>query len=171
MDIRTQLLSELSRRNVDYTIFALKNNEDHFGELIRIILHEKDPLPMRASWVVEGITAQYPDMILPYMKDLIRKLRHFTHPGTLRNILKIFSRMDIDKKYHGQLADICFDWIAEEKKPVAVKVYAMQILARLIRIYPELKNELLELIDQQLPRSSAGFKSCARKIKIELACI
>lgn len=169
MDIRTQLLSELSRANVDFTIHCLGNDKDHFRELINIILNEKDPLPMRASWVAEGITATYPDLINPYVKDLITKLRKFSHPGTMRNILKIFSRMELNKKFHGEIADICFDWIADDSKPVAIKVHSMQILANLSRMYPELQNELLELIDEQIPRSSAGFKSCARKIKIQIS--
>jgi hypothetical protein len=168
MDIRTQLLSELSRMNIDFTIQTLGNNKEHFRELISLVLTEKDPLPMRAAWVVEGITAKYPEIILPYMKDLITNLRKFTHPGTLRNILKIFSRMELDEKYHGILADICFEWIAKDEMPVAVKVYAMQILANLTRIYPELKNELFEVIDVQIPRNTAGFKAHARKVKMEL---
>lgn len=168
MDIRTQLLSELSRTNIDFTIQTLGNNKEHFKELISIVLTDKDPLPMRAAWVVEGITEKYPDMILPYMKDLIKNLRKFTHPGTLRNLLKIFSRMELHEKYHGILADICFDWMAEEEMPVAVKVYAMQILANLTRIYPELKNELFEVIDEQIPRNTAGFKAHAKKVKMQL---
>jgi hypothetical protein len=169
MDIRAQLLSELSRKNIDYTIHALGNNKEHFRELIRIILEEKDPLPMRAAWVAEGITAQYPALINPYVKDLIKNLKKFTHPGTIRNILKIFTRINIESKFHGIMADTCFEWMRDEKKPVAVKVYAMQILSDLTKLYPELKNELFEVIDEQLPRSSAGFKSCARWVKVELA--
>ncbi len=169
MDIRTQLLSELSRRNIDFTIHTLGNNKDHFRELMEIILYEKDPLPMRASWVAEGITAKYPELIFPYIGEIINKLRKFTHPGTLRNLLKIFSRLELHQRYHGKIADICFDWLADERKPVAVKVHAMQILSNLTQIYPELKNELLEIINEQIPRNSEGFKARARKIKIELS--
>lgn len=168
MDIRAQLLAELSRTNIDFTIQTLGNDKQHFRELITIVLNEKDPLPMRASWVAEGITAKYPEMILPYMNDLIKNLRRFTHPGTLRNLLKIFSRMEINEKFHGVLADTCFEWMADEKMPAAIKVYSMQILANLTLIYPELKNELFEVIDEQIPRSSPAFKAHAKKVKMQL---
>ena len=171
MDIRAQLLSELSRTNIDFTIHTLGNDKNHFKELIDIILKEEDPLPMRASWVVEGITSNYPELILPYMKPLIKNLRKFTHPGTLRNLLKTFSRMNIDEKYHGELVDVCFEWLAKDDKPVAVKVFSMQIIANIIHIYPELKNEFLEILDEQIPRNTAGFKSRARKIKLEIGKI
>jgi hypothetical protein len=168
MDIRTQLLSELSRVNVDYTIHVLGNDPACFKELINFIISEPDPLPMRASWVVEGITLKYPEMINPHIGLLIRNLRKYSHPGTRRNLLKILSRMDIPEKYHGILIDICFDWLANENRTVAEKVYAMQIIANHLKIYAELINEFLEIVNDQLPKNTPAFESRARLIKKKL---
>jgi len=165
MDIRTQLLSELSRTNVDYTIHMLGNDPACFKELVNFIMNEPDPLPMRASWVMEGITLKYPEMINPYTGMLIRNLRKYSHPGTRRNLLKIFSRMEIHEKYHGILLDICFDWMADEEKAVAEKVHAMQIIANHLKFYPELINEFIEVINDQIPKNSPGFVARARLIK------
>ena len=165
MDIRAQLLSELSRTNIDYTIHALGNDPARFKELINFIISEPDPIPMRASWVVEGITVSYPEMILPYMGVLIRNLRKYSHQGTCRNLLKIFSRMEISEKYHGILLDICFDWLVVESRTVAEKVYAMQIIANHLKYYPELKSEFYEILDDQIPKNSPGFEARARLIK------
>jgi hypothetical protein len=169
MDIKTQLLSELSRANVDYTVHVLGNDPAYFKELINFIFNEPDPLPMRASWVIEGITLKYPGMILPYIGMLIRNLRRYKHPGTRRNLLKIFSRMKIPEKYHGILLDVCFDWLVEEHINVAEKVFAMQIIANHLVFYPELVNEFLEVIHDQVPKNSPGFASRARLIKKEMA--
>jgi hypothetical protein len=169
MDIRGQLLSTTSRKSTDLAIHIIGDNPELFGELMEVILNDKDPLPMRASWVAEGITAKYPHLIVPYTGKLVKNLRKFTHPGTLRNILKIFSRMDIKEKYHGQIVDMCFEWLAKENMPVAVKVFSMQIIANLIRYYPELRNEFFEVLDEQLPRNSAGFRARVRKIKSQVS--
>ena len=171
MDIRAQLSAETSRRNTDFTIHAVGTNNDHFRELIDIILTEDDPLPMRASWVVEGITETCPELIIPYMDKLIKNLPKFTHPGTLRNLLKIFSRMKIPPRHHGYMTDLCFGWLRKENLQVAVKVYAMQIIANMVYIYPELKNEFLEVIDELMPRNSAGFKARAVRIIKELSVV
>jgi hypothetical protein len=168
MDIKAQLLSELSRTNIDFTIHTLGNNPDTFKELINFIFTEPDPLPMRASWVVEGITEKYPGMILPYVGMLIRNLRKYSHPGTRRNLLKVFSRMEIPEKYHGILLDICFEWITKEDRTVAEKVFAMQIIANHLKYYPELTNEFIEIIDDQTHKNSPGFASRVRKIKTEM---
>ncbi len=168
MDIRTQLLSELSRDNIDFTIHMLGNDPVPFKELVNFIFNDPDPLPMRASWVMEGITAQYPEMILPYIGMLIRNFRKYTHPGTRRNLLKIFSRMEIPEKYHGILLDICFDWLTAEDRTVAEKVYAMQIIANHLKLYPELINEFVEILNDQVPKNSPGFASRAKQIKLQL---
>jgi hypothetical protein len=168
VDIRAQLLSELSRANVDYTVHVLDHDQACFKELISYILVEPDPLPMRASWVVEGITLKYPEMILPYMGVLIRNLRKFSHQGTCRNLLKIFSRMEIEEKYHGILLDVCFEWLPKEERTVAEKVFAMQIIANHLKLYPELENEFLEIIHDQEPKNSPAFASRARLIKKKL---
>lgn len=168
MDIKTQLLSELSRANVDYTIHVLGNDPDYFKELINLIISGDDPLPMRASWVVEGITLKYPEMILPFIGILIGNLRKYSHPGTCRNLLKIFSRIDIPVKFHGILMDICFEWLSHVDRTVAEKVYAMQIIANHLEFYPELKNELLEVIKDEAPKNSPAFSSRARLIKKKL---
>jgi len=168
MDIKTQLLSELSRANIDYTIHVLGDDPVLFKELINFIMSEKDPLPMRASWVAEGITLKYPEMILPFIGMLIRNLRKYSHPGTRRNLLKIFSRMEIGEKYHGILLDICFDWLAAENRTVAEKVYCMQIIANHISLYPELGNEFVEILNDQAPKNSPAFISRSRLIKKQL---
>jgi hypothetical protein len=165
MDIKSQLLSELSRVNIDYTIHVLGNNPAYFKELINFIILEPDPLPMRASWVVEGITVKYPEMVLPYLGMLIRNLRKYSHPGTRRNLLKIFSRIKIPEKYHGILLDVCFDWLASESRTVAEKVFAMQIIANHLIFYPELINEFFEIINNELPKNTPAFASRAKLIK------
>ncbi len=168
MDIKAQLLAELSRANVNYMVHVLGNDPACFKELINIIISGADPLPMRASWVIEGITSENPSIIIPYSGLLIKNLRKFRHQGTRRNILKIFSGMQIDKKHHGLLLDICFEWLGKEERTVAEKVYSMQIIANHIPSYPELANEFFEILDDQLPKNSPGFSARTRLVKKQL---
>ena len=164
MDFKTQLLGELSRRNTDFVIHTIGSNEDHFCEIIWLILHEKEPVPSRAAWVADGVSLTYPEMIKPYLSALIQKLPSYQHPGTIRNVLKILTRYPIPHEEEGFLADFCFNSIIEAENPVAIKVHSMQILANLAQIYPELSIELCTIIEDQFDKNSAGFKSKGRKI-------
>ena len=99
-----------------------------------------------------------------HLPVLISALPTYTHPGTRRNILKILSRSGIPQEYQGELIDLCFRFLVDAGQPVAVKVYAMQIIANHLSSYPELGNELREIIEDQFSRNSAGFHSRGRKI-------
>lgn len=62
------------------------------------------------------------------------------------------------------ITDLCFESLSRESIPVAVKVHAMEILSRFAEEYPELKNELVNLLREQMVNNSTGFKTRARKI-------
>jgi len=76
--------------------------------------------------------------------------------------------MEIAEKYHGILLDICFEWLSAEDRTVAEKVYAMQIIANHLKLYPELINEFIEVLDDQTPKNSPGFASRAKRIKLQM---
>ncbi len=164
MNIREQLLTELSRFNMHYIADALGTDPGHFRTIMTCILQEKDPIPPRAAWVAELLTQKDPALIDPYLKDIIENLDNFTHPGTRRNLLKILMRTKIPEEYRGILIDVCFRWLMEEDKKVASKIFAMQIIENHIPVYPELAVELSEVILDQFEKNSAGFKSRGRKV-------
>jgi hypothetical protein len=85
--------------------------------------------------------------------------------GVIRNFLKIFAEVAIklSNKNKSILLNLCFDYLSKSYS-VAVKVYSMEILFRLSDEIPEIKRELFNLIDEQLPESSPGFRSRGEKI-------
>jgi len=153
-----------SREAINIIINNAGNDPERFRILADIILTGKEPIPSRASWALEGIDAQYPKLCSPYITKFIDALPKFTHPGTRRNILKILERKNIPVKYHGKIADLCFEYLTKNDVPVAIQVYSMQIIANLSDKYPELMQELAEILDNRMPASLPGFKARAKKI-------
>lgn len=164
MEIKLQLLEELSHFNMHFVADFVGNDKVRFDEIMRILMEENDPLPARAAWVAEIVTQKNPDFILPYMDKLVHKLSVFTHPGSRRNSLKILSRHEIPEELQGVLIDICFKWIEDAEKTVAVKIFALQIIENHLPLYPELAYELQGVIENQWGKNSVGFKSRAGKI-------
>ncbi|HMK05536.1 MAG TPA: hypothetical protein VK489_15150 [Ferruginibacter sp.] len=72
--------------------------------------------------------------------------------------------MEIPEKYHGEIMDICFKYLESPTEALAVKVFSMSVLGKLAKKYPEIMQELKLLIEDQLPRQTAGFRSRAKKI-------
>jgi hypothetical protein len=164
MNFKEQLQAELSRQNMDFIAHCVGNDKKHFDEIIQIMLNEKGYLAARAAWVAEIVCLKYPGLVVPYIHNLIQALPEFNHPGSQRNTLKILSRCIIeDEDDLGTLIDVCFKWINEPEKTVAVKIFCMDILSKHLNIYPELAYELKSVIEDQFEKNSAGFKSRGRK--------
>lgn len=164
MDIRDQLLQELSRFNMHFIADFCGDSPRKFEMLVRLYIDEKDPVPARAAWVMEIISNSYPELLQPYIGEIISHLSEFTHPGSRRNGLKMLTRSRIPEDYQGSLIDTCFEWIMDGDKTVAVKVFAMQIIENHLSLYPELAYELKGIIEDQWDKNSAGFKSRGRKV-------
>ncbi|MBE0653939.1 MAG: hypothetical protein IH594_09080 [Bacteroidales bacterium] len=164
LNIREQLLVELSYFNIHYVADSVGTDPGFFKTIMELVLKDKDPVPARAAWVAELVTQKDPGLIRPYLKDIVKGLKRYTHPGTTRNILKILMRTEIPESLQGILVDYCFRCIADADEKVAAKVYAMQIIENHVPMYPELAGELSEMIRDQFSKNSAGFKSRGRKV-------
>lgn len=70
----------------------------------------------------------------------------------------------IPRRYHARTIEQCFEFLTNPKEPVAVKVFSMSVLAELASVYSDLRRELEIVIEDQLPHSSAAFRSRARKV-------
>ena len=164
LDIRNQLLQETSRFNMEYIASVIGDDKEKFAELMKLYLKEKDPIPAKAAWVAEYVCLKHPELIDPYLEDLVHSLALFTHPGSRRNSLKILMQTKIPEDLQGPLIDICFQWMSSTEKTVAVKVYAMQIIENHLELYPELAFELKSIIEDQWDKNSAGFKARGSKV-------
>ncbi|GAA0561246.1 hypothetical protein [Chitinophaga japonensis] len=59
----------------------------------------------------------------------------------------------------------CFELLADPQETVAVRACSMTVLANLAKDYPDIRNEIRLLVEDQLQHSpSPGFISRARKV-------
>ena len=91
MDIAKQLLAENSRANIDYIASCIKDDENHFKQLMDLVFCKDPILPQKASWVVDVVTTNYPGIILPYIPRIITKLNDKYHQGVKRDLLRVIS--------------------------------------------------------------------------------
>ena len=82
--------------------------------------------------------------------------------------MRLLQDVDIPEKYHGEIMDICFRYIASPDEPVAVKAFSLTVLQRLSRLYPEIKNELQTIIEERWDYEKPAFHSRAKKVLKEM---
>ena len=56
-----------------------------------------------------------------------------------------------------------------QKTPIAIKIHLMKILTNIALKYPELKEDVIYLIQEQHPLSSPGYRAAAKKALINLS--
>ena len=137
---------------------------EKFNSLLDLALNEPDPVAWRAAWILDGSDELHPGLASGSVSKIVRKLPGMESTGTLRCLLRLLCRYDIDEEDQGTLLDLCFGYMVSELFPVAVKVHAMQIIYQHVLIYPELKHELVTVIRDQVDNNTVGFRSRGLRI-------
>ncbi|MEQ8244521.1 hypothetical protein [Fulvivirga sp.] len=164
MDIKKELLFEHSKSQALKISNYIGNDQNRFDELMILFFDTEYRVTQRAAWVVSHCADKYPELIEPYIEPMILNLKKDITVAVQRNTLRVLQEKEMPNTIIGDAADICFKILESAKEPIAVKVFAMTLLANICKKVPELKNELKILIEDQLPYGSAGFKSRANKI-------
>ena len=167
MDFREQLLAELSKRNTDYIASVIDRDEELFREMFNLILTNENYVSGRAAWVIETLWLKYPQMIDPYINDMIDFLKISNYDNQKRHFLKILSTREIkefDEDHLGILIDRCFTWLEDPIYPTAVKMFSMQIIFNFVEVEPALASELIAIIENQFGDATPGFKNKGEKL-------
>jgi hypothetical protein len=161
-----ELLSDSSRRSIDMAVSIVGNNVHIFKNMLDVALLDRGKLTMRAARVVNFSANQYPHLIAPYLTEIVKKLHKFKHDSLRREMTKTLAEYpgEFEDESNSILLEICFNWFLDPEEKIAIKVYTLDILYRISKIYPDLKVELISAIEQQLPYASPGMKS--RSIKM-----
>jgi len=164
MDLRSLLADIPSGVGRDLLIEEVIKSETLFGELLELSLHEKDPLAWRACWVLDGSDEKKPGLAHTYIPAIVEALPELESRGTLRSLLRMLCRHEIPEEQQGLLIDLCFSYLVSELYPLAVKAHAMMIIYNHVLIYPELKDEFITVMEDQVENNSVGFKTRAKNL-------
>lgn len=164
MDFRALLSEFPSGIEKELYINEVQSFPEKFKTLVDIALIEKDPLAWRAAWVLDGSDEKSPGLARDYISAIVCKLPEVKSKGSIRSLLRMLCRYEIHEDDQGILIDLCFKYLVSELYPVAVKVHAMQIVYQHVLIYPELKDELVTVIMDQVGNNTVGFKSRGMRI-------
>ena len=118
----------------------------------------------RATWILDKVYTIAPDLVRLYIPQMIELIPNLKNESKLRQYLKLISLEPLSKNISGDFINCCFDLLISRTTAIAIKVYAMQILYHFSLQEPDLQNELVLTIQEQMENGSAGYCSRARKI-------
>jgi hypothetical protein len=123
----------------------------------------------RSAGVVEIIGEKHRHLLnrfVPKMYDLA--IENTKHDALLRNTLRAFQYMDFDEEWEGKIYQFCFNNSTNLKQPIAIRAFALKICIKLALKYPELQNELIELLTILSNDEAPGIISVVRSGKKQL---
>jgi hypothetical protein len=165
MDLRKEVLRAHSKAQKDKIVNYVGKSPERFKGLVDVFIIGPYRVTQRAAWPLAYCAENYPELVKPHLKTILNNLKKpGIHDAVKRNTVRLLQFIEIQEKYQGQVADICFGYLQDTREPVAIRVFSMAVLANLARYNPELKQEIIILIEDQLPYSSAAFRSRAKKV-------
>jgi hypothetical protein len=165
MDLVKVILKEHSKKQKDLIVHYVDNQPARFAELITVFLNGPYRVTQRASWPVSYCIEKNPLLIRPHFKTLLKILTQpGIHDAVKRNIIRTLQFVKIPKAYQGKTVNVCLHFLQDGKEPVAIRVFAMTVLANIAKENPALKNEIIPIIEDMMPFGSAGFISRGNKV-------
>ena len=171
-DLQAIINNMMSMPEAEWVATSAIENPAIFVKLYEYSFSTDKHLSFRASWTLSKVCDRYPEMIYPYLSQIVDSLAGIDNESVLRSFLRILSLTDIEKinaRQQGILADFSFNQLNTGFSAIAVKAYSMEILYRLTLIYPDLANELSTSIRLLMEDGSAGITSRGRAILRKLA--
>ena len=168
MKIREELLKEHSKGNTHKIAKWIGDDVSRFGELMHLFLSDELVLAQRASWVVSECAEMNPQLITPWLEQMIKHLDDPVHDAVRRNTVRILQNIHIPEDLIGLAATHCFNLLISPKEPVAVKAYCMTILLNITKREPGLKNELQIVILELMENGSPAIIARGKKTMAEL---
>jgi hypothetical protein len=145
--------------------FVLEHPE-LFRDMLDASLAQGYPMGMRASRVVYLCSVSQPDLVRPYLSELLQNIHSLHDQSVIRNFLHVFDEFidDLSDDELAILLQLCFNYIENTSQTIAIRTYSLKLLYLISQRVPEIKPELISIIHLHLPEADPGFYSQATKI-------
>ena len=158
MNFKKALSNDSRRAMIEAIADAIGTNKTYFTEVLKIAFTAKDMSSSRAARVIDMCTDRNPELGEYYANEIVLKLMTIDDSRTKRSLCRIMTRhLPKDEDTLGHFINFAFETIASPKEPVALKVYAMQALFNISKQIPDIKNELIGIIEEEMPKNTYAF--------------
>jgi hypothetical protein len=165
MDLEKEILKEHSKRQAQKIVKYVGDSRVRFKNLVTIFLAGPYRVTQRAAWPLAICVEHHPSLAAPHLSSLLTHLgKPGIHDAVKRNTIRLLQHIEIPKRLHRKVADLCFGYLTNNEENIAVRVFSMTVLETIAEENPELKRELRIIIEDHLPFASPAYLSRARKV-------
>lgn len=163
MDVREKILEIRSTRDRLAYVDYFENRPKEFDSMMNCIFSlDEYPYKEYASWILIHISQSGKmnlDSYYPRLVDLLFKTEDQT---VLRNVTRSLHQFNVTDYRESEFVDLLISFVQNYENKVALQVYSMYLLAQFIKRYPELKDEITEIIALHRTGKTAAYGSAER---------
>jgi len=145
---------------------AVKHFVEHpteFDQLIQCIVNlEEYPYKEYASWLLIHVATSKRIDLQSYYPKLVDVLFKTDNQTVLRNVARSLTEMKITDYRESEFIDLLIGFIQNYENKVALQVYSIYLLQQFVKRYPELKEELIEIIALHRTGKTVSYKVAER---------
>lgn len=161
-----ELLPDSSRQTALFAADFIIAHHEFLPEMITISFSGNKLMAMRVSRAIVFVYELEPELIKPFVSEILDQLCLCNNNSTIRNFLHLFLYEIelLDEERLGKLINLCFNLLESPTAEISPRALSMQILYLVSNKIPELKSELKTIIEFHYEEGSPGFKSTARTL-------
>jgi hypothetical protein len=168
--MRELLTKKASRVNSYKVVTMVGEDYELYKELIGLIVENVSPISEKAAWAMNHCFENGVGFFENYFLEMTQVLSEISYSDSIkRNIVRIFQFIDIPEQFQASIINSCFTLVTDKKSAIAVKAFSLGVLEKMVKLYPELKNELIAVIEDLLPKASSGLKNRGQHILRKLS--
>jgi hypothetical protein len=133
-----------------------------FDDLFQGMLDDEPIIRMRSADAVEKITAVHPEYLQPSKEVLLQRVARSEQQEVRWHVAQMVSRLDLNAQERRAMVSILRGYLEDRSK--IVKTCAMQALADLTEADPDLRAQVIPLLEDLTETGSPSMVSRGRKL-------
>ena len=147
---------------------AVAADEKLFNLLFQLIFSRDKRLAWRSCWIIDTASEDAPDLLEDKLPEIIAGFLSTSNSSLKRHFTRILCRYRLPEECLGAIINRSFELLVPSE-PTSVRVFAMQLLFNISQQLPDLKRELILVIENlSEERGSAGFINRSAKLLRQL---
>jgi len=143
---------------------AVISDEQLFNQLFNLVFSGDHRLAWRSCWIIDIVSEERPELLIDKLSSIIKGFLYTEDRSLKRHFTRILCRYQIPEEYQGSIVNRSFELLAPSE-PIAVRVFALQLLFNISLVVTELKRELITVIESLMDEgASRGFINRSEKL-------
>ena len=139
------------------------DNPQLFPDVFEGLTSDEPIIRMRSADVIEKVAKQHPEYLQPFKSQLINEISRIDQKEVQWHVAQMFAYLTIDQSERDTIMNILLTYLSQDTGAI-VKTFSMQTLAIFAERYPDIRPEIIELIECLMKTGSPAIITRGNKL-------